>query len=322
MKRLLPLALSLLLAACNLFGSAGSQMSSQSSSLAETLPETHNVSYTGTVEPADADVSSQGTHQLRLQDGRTVVLSSTLLTLEDYVSLDVVVFGAVRPTSDGSGVAMRVESVTVLSPMSSSESSSSSSEEQSSSEESSLSSVAALEPSSVSTISSVAVTVSSKASVASSVSSAAKSSVAAAPVSSAAGMSAALDAKVKSMAKEDIAASRWTQQYCTSHIGFCVAVHKNWWFTSFGTSGSALWHIEVSNGEIAGLGDGPVVVNLMPGSVESIGASDGAVTEKNGFVTAYRSWKDNTHFEITAPSALKAAVSYMAQSITSYSPAQ
>ena len=322
MKRLLPLALSLLLAACNLFGSAGSQMSSESSSANDALPETHNVSYTGTVEVADAATASQGTHQLRLQDGRAVMLSSTLLALEDYVSLEVVVFGAVRPTTDGSGVAMRVESVTVLSPMSSSETSSSFSEEQSSSEESSVSSVAAQQPSSAAAVSSVVATVSSKASVASSSSSVVKSSVAAAPVSSAAGVSAALDAKVKAMAKEDIAASRWTQQYCTSHIGFCVAVHKNWWFTSFGTSGSALWHLEVSNGEIAGLGDGPVVVNLMPGSVESSGASDGAVTEKNGFVIAYRSWKDNTHFEISAPSALKSAVSYMAQSITSYSPAQ
>ena len=321
MKRLLPVTLSVLLTACNLFGSAGSQMSSESSSQAAQLPETHNVSYTGTVEVADADVSSQGSHQLRLQDGRTVVLSSTLLALDDYVSLDVVVFGAVRPTTDGSGVAMRVESVTVLSATYSSEASSSSSEEQSSSQEPTVSSVAT-EPSSVSSIASVAAAMSSKAPVVSSVSSAAKSSIAPAPVSSAAGISAALDAKVKAMAKEDIAANRWTQQYCTSHIGYCVAVHKNWWFTSFGTSGSALWHLEVSNDEIAGLGDGPLVVNLMPGSVESAGASDGAVTEKNGFVTAYRSWKDNTHFEISAPSALKPAVSYMAQSITSYSPAQ
>lgn len=322
MRRLLLLSLALsFLTACSLTGSAGVSDSSEPS-LDSTLPETHNVSYTGIVRASEGE---NGGYVLALADGRFVLIESNLLSLADYVAKEVVLFGSVRPTSEDGGVLMRVESVTILtaessSSLSSDEASSDLSSE--SSEASSFSSLSSLAASSapssrLAVLSSVAPVQPSSA--ASSVGS--KTSVAPA-ASSVAGVSAALDARVKAMAKEDLAAGRWTQQYCTSHIGFCVAVHKNWWFTSFGTAASALWHLEVSNAEIAGMGDGPIVVNLMKGTVEGAGASDGAVVEKNGFVVAYRAWKDSTHFEISAPAALRAAVTYMSQSLTAYSVSQ
>lgn len=306
MQRLLPLGLSLvLLSACSLFGGTTGGSSAQSSSEAS-LPETHNVSFRGTVE------QSGSRYLLRLHDGRSVELSSDYLSLEEYIGLEIDAFGSVRPLSNDAGMAMRVESVTLLSAATSSssvpESSSSSSEDAMAG---SFSSAA------------TAPVVSSKAQIpASSRASVPSSSAAPASTAPVTTLSPAMDIKVKAMAKEDIAAGRWTQQYCSSHIGFCVAVHKNWWFTSFGTAASALWHVEVSNGEIAGLGDGPLAVNLMTGSVETVGASDGAVVEKDGIVYAYRAWKDNTHFVVSAPAALRAAASYMAQSIASYAPPQ
>lgn len=313
MQRLALLAGTVLLAGCSLFAPPAGDSSGSSSSQAA-LPETRNVSYTGTVEDAGIGIAMEGTHRLRLADGKSVLLQSGLLELDDYVGLEIVATGAVRPTVEaGGGIIMRVESVTVLTVVNTSSSAESSSAE--SLEASSFSSSVS------SALSSAAPTVqSSKPSAASVVSApVSKASVApATPSSAAAGLSGEVELRVKAMAKEDIAANRWTQQYCTSHIGFCVPIHKNWWFTSFGTAGSALWHVEVSSEEIEGLGDGPIVVNLMTGGVESAGASDGAVVEKNGYVVAYRAWEDNTHFEVSAPLSLRAAVTYMARSITTY----
>ncbi len=303
MKRFAPVLLAIALSGCSFLSSQGNSQESSSSS-ESSVQETRNVSYTGQLEKLGASMYLQGTHQLLLEDGKTVILESALLTLDDYAGMQVVVFGAVRPTEETGGIIMRVEAVTILSSSSSSSSEESSSSSELSSSSSSFSSSRSSTPASKSSIAAV----SSKASVAAS--------------SVAAGVSADVDAQVKAMAKDDMSAAKWSQQYCTSHIGFCVPIQKNWWFTSFGTTGSSLWHVEVSNKEIAGLGDGPIVINLMTGSLESTGKTDNSVSENGGFVVAYRAWKDNTHFEISAPAALKSAVTFMAQSLTSYQVSQ
>ena len=117
------------------------------------------------------------------------------------------------------------------------------------------------------------------------------------------------------MAKEDISAGRWTQQYCSTHIAFCFPVHKNWYFKSFGSTTGSLWHVEVGAAAIENMGEGPIVVQLKNGDVTSLGVADGAVVESGGKVTGYRTWSDNRHFEISADASLKASVSIMLQGL-------
>ena len=118
------------------------------------------------------------------------------------------------------------------------------------------------------------------------------------------------------MSKDDLAMGQWTQQYCTSHIGFCIPVHRNWWFKSFGTTTSYLWHVEVSPEELQGLGDGPLVINLISGGIP---ASDDTTFKGQGdFVVGLRSWTENRHFEITAQKELRSAVEYMTKNLTVY----
>ena len=118
------------------------------------------------------------------------------------------------------------------------------------------------------------------------------------------------------MAKDNMADNLWTQQYCSTHLSFCFPVHKNWWFKSFGTTTSYLWHVEISPVEIENLGDGPLVVNLMSGSAESQGLTDGEVKTQGNFVVGYKAWTDGRHFEVSAPKSLEAAVRYIIGHIT------
>lgn len=311
MRRVLAIIVPVLLTGCSLL--SGQTMEGTSSSSASSAMETQNVSYIGTVTILGPGIATEGTHLLTLDDGRVIFIESDLLTLNDYIGKQILAFGSVRPTSTGNGIVMRVNSVTILTESSDSSSSESSSSEVSSSTTSSSSS------SSVATSSAKSVTPVSSAPKSSApvVSSASAKSIA-----STAGTSGQVDANVKAMAKVDVSATQWTQQYCSSHIGYCIPIHKNWWYTSFGTTGSSLWHVEASGQEIQKLGDGPIVINLITGSLASRGISDGSVQAQGDFVVAYKEWKDNTHFEVSAPTALKAAVTYMAKSITAYQIAQ
>jgi hypothetical protein len=114
------------------------------------------------------------------------------------------------------------------------------------------------------------------------------------------------------MAAADLSPDRWTQQYCTSHIGFCFPVHRNWWYTSFGTTSSQLWHVEVSTEQIESLGEGPIVVRLMPGALSG---SDGAVSVSGGQAIGQRAWSDDRHMEVIADARLEAAVRYITANI-------
>ena len=129
MKRLLTpilcLSVAFLFSACNRLGGGGSASSSSSAVSSEDIPETHNVTYRGTVQELGVTIYMQGTHALALGDGRMLILESSVVDLETYLDHEVEVFGSLRPTVEAGGIIMRVERITDLSPESSESSASS-----------------------------------------------------------------------------------------------------------------------------------------------------------------------------------------------------
>ena len=93
------------------------------------------------------------------------------------------------------------------------------------------------------------------------------------------------------MAKQDFATSNWTQAYCAPPtIGFCVPIHRNWYFKSFGSATEALWHLEIGSQEVENTHDGSIAVNLMGGSLASEGVGEGDVRDDGTTVRGYREW--------------------------------
>jgi hypothetical protein len=247
---------------------------------------------------------------LALGDGRMILLESSMVDFDPFIGTSVEVFGALRPTVEAGGIIMRVEQIIGLSAGSdvSVSSHSSSSSSRSSEGKSSLkvvqSSAVSFVASSVPGPSSAPAVSRSSAPVSLPASSLSASS--AAPVSD-----AGRDARVRLMAKEDISAARWTQLYCSSHIGFCIPVHKNWWYISFGDKADTLWHVEINTEEFEALGTGLISIDLIGGDIASISRSDGEVRVSGDTVTGYRSWTQGRHFAISADARLEAAVRYM-----------
>ncbi len=277
--------------------------SSSSAEAASSIRETQNVSYQGIIEPAGMSIYMQGTHQLKLNDGRFILLESKDIDLDNYLNKKVGVFGATRPTVESNGTIMRVEEVMLLEDASSSPSSASSAEVSSA-----LSSDAA-----ASDAASSAAQTSSKTSAAKS-SGAPSSATAASSVRTGdANDSVSADVSMRAaiMAKDNLAVANWSQRYCTTHIGFCFPVHKNWWFKSFGATTSSLWHVEISTGEIKNLNEGPIAVRLLSGNSAAKKATDGQVRIQGDWVMGYKDFGGNEHFEISAPANLQAAVSYI-----------
>ncbi len=135
--------------------------------------------------------------------------------------------------------------------------------------------------------------------------------------------SAAMEQQIVLLAKQTYDQdSLWTQKYCTSHVGFCVLVHKNWYFKSFGATTSNRWHVELGMVDIAELGDGAIIINIVAGSSASMQAQDGQIKTQGTDVIGFKDWTDGTHFEIIADARLKAAVSYMLSHITPYAVVQ
>lgn len=298
MNRIRPLLIGLTMFA--LAGCLGGQEPADTTDPVETgdtagdTQETNNVIYRGRLEEAGVSIFMQGTHKLTLDDGRFILLESEDVDLDDYLNDDVEVFGSVRPTVEAGGMIMRVESIKSLSASSSSSSaetgtgsSSSSSEE---SDESSSSSAAGA-------------------------SSSAEDTMTQTSSASDTAMSADLEAKAALMAKDKQGPENWTQSYCSTHIGFCIPVHRNWWFKSFGTTSSALWHLEIGPSEMNNLGEGPITVRLVSGDIASSGMSDGQVLVQGDLVTGARSWAGNRHFEIRGPANLESAVRYITEQL-------
>lgn len=262
-----------------------------------TQQETGNVSYRGVVEPLRISLYMQGSHRLALEDGRFILLEGPAADLNAYLGEEVEVFGAVRPTVEG-GVIMRVEraSRTVARQEASSSSSVLSSSSFFSSAPPPSSSSSPLPPAAPrSDVSSRAV-------------------VSSTPFSSI-GASLGQDASVTMMAKEKFSKEQWTQEYCSTHAGFCVPIHRNWWFKSFGATSSSLWHVEVSGAPVENLGDGILLVNVISGDIALSGAADREVRMHGNFAVGYRSFSDNRHFEISAPGELREAVQYMTENL-------
>ncbi len=273
---------------------------------------TQTTSYEGTVQRAGISIYQEGTHRLYVDDGSMVLLQSSVLELDDYIDFRVRVTGTAEPTVEAGGTIVTVLSVEELEGPSSQPSvilpdeSSSSAETIESSSSSAVASVAA---SSVSSLRSSA--------AASSVVAAQSSAAAVVAASSDAGTPA--DAKTAAMAKAKVEASVFSQQYCSRHVGFCVPVHKNWYYYSFGATSSFLWHVEVSSEEIQNLGDGPLIINLVAGDLPDA-AMDGKVQAQGDFVIGYRAWTNSRHFEVSAPAALQAAVDYITKTLSAYNP--
>lgn len=282
------------------------------------VTETHNVTYTGIVRPAGISIYIEGSHKMELPGNRFILLESTSVDLNGYVGEMAEVTGSLRPTVEEGGMIMRVEKIRLLAGSSSSASSSSGTTS------SALSSVALVQPLPVVARSSAvarAKEIPQEPAAASSAKSESPSAGASTSEDSERAQvptSPAFQACVTSMAKQKFSAENWTQQYCTEHIGFCLPVHRNWWYKSFGTTTSALWHVEMSSEEIASLGDGPIVVTLTSGSVAAKHATDGQVRTQGTLVVAYREWTGNQHFEISAPSELQAPVRYIAEHLNAY----
>lgn len=317
MKRLLTplvlLSVILVLPACKRATDGDSNTSASSAAVSsEEIRETRNVTYRGTVETLGASIYMQGTHALALGDGRMLILESTDVNLDIYLGHEVEAFGALRPTVEAGGIIMRVERVTDLTPESSasSELSSSSLHSSSLSAVTVQSSAAVLASSRVATVSVASAQPVASVASSSAVPSSKKSSVIA--VSSAAvSNSAELEARIITMSKQNISDSNWTQQYCTDHVGFCVPIHKNWWFVSFGNTTQTLWHVEASSESFEGMGSGPISIDLVGGELS--GYSDKEISMQGGKVIGYRSWTQGRHFRISADTRLEGAVRYMTE---------
>jgi len=337
------LCLMFTLSACS-FWTTPAQTDSASSSSASSETNyvpTPNVTYQGVIRSAAPSIVMEGTHTLELTKGGIVYLSTTDqgMDLDRYIDAEVEVRGSVRPTTEGNAIHMFVNEVTVLSALSSSVSSESSDTRMcggiagiacGAGEECIDDTTDSCDPnnggadcsgicvpaSSSSSVSSVA---SSSTVISSSISSSA-SAVASSVSSSVA--STANEEMIVLMSKQDYAASLWTQQYCTSHIAFCIPAHKNWYYKSFGATTSNLWHLEFSMEPIETLGAGPIVLNLLQSSLEAAGATDGAIQTHGATIIGFKAWTDGTHFEIIADARLRTAVSYMLSQIVPYTPAE
>lgn len=336
----------LALSACSSVNDSANQSSSASSEAvsSEAIQETKNVLYRGTAEKQGVSIFMEGTHRLRLEDGRYILMESDVVDLTPYIGQRVEVFGAVRPTVEQGGLIMRVERVTSLEVSSSSSSASdlifcggiagfpcpdgmqcvddpddscdpknggadcggicTDTVVPSSSSELSVESSSSVAQSSIPQTS-VPASASSESSISSASSIASISSISS--ISSNWQASADLTAKAAVMAKDNMDPSLWTQKYCSSHIGYCFPVHKNWWFFSFGATSSTFWHVEVGPSEINNLGDGPLSIDLVSGDT----SADGSVTVSGDTVVGIRSWTGGRHFEIRGPANLEAAVRYI-----------
>ncbi len=277
------------------------------------------VSYEGVIKKADVSIYMEGTHRLYTDNtGALILLQSHAISLDDYLNSRVLVTGTAQPTAESGGTIVTVTDVQWLG-AASSEGSGALVPVLSSSETSSSSSVL---PSSAasSEASSRSKSSSSRPAASSSSRSSSSQSSMASSAGSAQGGSSLADSRARTMAKAKVDAADFTQEYCSRHVSFCIPLHRNWYYVSFGATTTYLWHLEVSSEEIDNLGDGPLIVNLVSGSLDP-SIADGSVVQQGDFVIGYRAWTNGRHFEITAPAILKTAVQFITQNLSVYQPA-
>jgi len=306
------LALSVLIAAC--VGTVDEPVVPESPEVSPTSPveevrETNNVSYTGVVRPAGISIYMEGTHRLSLSDGRFLLLESSSVDLNGYVGEEAKLMGAVRPTVESEGLIMRVESIALLKKGEPSTDELPVNDELSGetpvSEEGLLpikedeeSTPPTTEPEKLPEVADEVLV-----------------DVVPEPVEVTVVPTEEFIARIASMAKQDTAKSNWTQSYCTAHIGFCLSIHRNWWYKSFGTTSESFWHVELSSEPIDRIGQGPIVITLENGTLSSVNASDGETKTSGGMVTGYREWTFGRHFKISGDASLEDAISYMTNAL-------
>ncbi|MSR87367.1 hypothetical protein EXS70_04330 [Candidatus Peribacteria bacterium] len=265
----------------------------------------------GLLRPAGNGITMEGSHRLLTDVGQELLLKSATIQLNDYVDGKVRVSGSVRPSVENSMMLMDVETIERVLPTSASGSTVSASSLSSSSSEAASSAMSSSEAPSSSSVpaSSSSLAASSSKQPVSSAKPAASSAAAA---SSSVGSTVDVSASVKAMAKATVNSANFTSQYCTSHIGFCVPYHRNWYHQSFGALSPSLWHVEIADHEMDEAGQGVIKVDLVSGALTG---AEGVAVEQGTTVVASRQWTGNRHFEISGPVELKAAVEFMANGL-------
>ncbi len=319
-------ALSILLTAC--FGQTAEPEVKEgategtSSANTEEVRETKNVFYRGTVQPAGISIYMQGTHKLVLPDGRFLLLESDSLDLNGYVDEEVEVFGATRPTVEAGGIIMRVERISLVGKEEKDTEEASEAEEQSEVAGETGDTIApAIEPPAVTTPEKPAEEPSRPIPERPPATEEAEEEAVAEPEEAEREpLPVEMQTKVAAMARQNLSAENWTSEYCSPHIGFCIPMHRNWWFHSFGATTYSLWHVEIGPEEIENFGEGPMVVKLLSGAVESKKALNGQVRPQGALAVVFRTWTKNRHFTITAPTALEGAVQHIVDHLAPYEP--
>ncbi len=256
----------------------------------------------GVVQAAGIGIYMQGTHRLVADTGEELLLESTAVNLDDYIGVRVSVTGEARPTVEAGGTILLVLTVERLTDDSEPEILMELSSESASSAAASSSKPRASSAAAKSSVAAVAPSSSSEST----------------PDASASSSGISASASVKVMAKAQVDSANFNQQYCSSHIGFCIPFHRNWYFQSFGANVSPyLWHVEFADHAVENPGEGVIVVNLVSGAMAD-GQAEGVAVEQGDFVVAYRQWTGNRHFQITAPKELRAAVEFMASALVVY----
>jgi hypothetical protein len=256
------------------------------------------------------DTPAGPSYVLALSTGVRIFLASDVVHLEEFIGANVRVSGRTTVSADGSTVSMDVATLDDLSivPQDQQTSTSAMSSEASSAVQSSSvqSSVRTVASSSSWAESSFPAKIASSPSSSSISSSSASSQVAA-------------TSKETVMQKSTIEAQLFTQQYCSTNIGFCVSLHKHWYYQSFGRNvPPALWHVEVGPEPVENVGDGVLIISLLSGDIPD-GGSDMSVERSGDFVVVYRQWTNDRYFSVSAPSSLESAAKQVATSIAVYS---
>ncbi|MFH1669996.1 MAG: hypothetical protein ABIA92_00210 [Patescibacteria group bacterium] len=274
------------------------------------IRETRNVIYQGIVKPAGISIYMQGSHRLQLPDGKFILLESNTVDLNGYVNENVELLGALRPTVEAGGMIMRVEQARLIV------------DEEPLQETTETTDAFEAVPPADDIIQQDEETAEPEEpqdeAPPDDVTDIATGNERQPPEEEPIPSSPEISARTQMMASDSFSANQWTQQYCTSHIGFCIPVHRNWWFKSFGATSTSLWHVELSSEEIRALYDGPIQVNLVTGTVGSKKTTDGQVREQDGQVVGYREWNDNRHFEIKGQLTLEEAVRYITTNLREY----
>lgn len=70
-------------------------------------------SYTGVIEAFDIDIYHDGTHQIKTEDGETIVIQSSVINLNNYIDKKVVISGAIQQLIDKKGRVFNVEEIAI-----------------------------------------------------------------------------------------------------------------------------------------------------------------------------------------------------------------